>query len=76
MEKGFKKNTFYNIVELILGILSFFVGLLVFQTKMFGVRGFDVVEGTKGQIGGIALIIGGLYFAIRAIRKLRQKNKK
>ncbi len=61
------------IVALILGVFLFLVGVLVFQTKLFGTRGFGVVEGSKAQIGGIILILVGLYAIIASIRKLRLK---
>jgi uncharacterized membrane protein YiaA len=73
--KSSKNDTLSYFIVLILGILSFLIGLFAFKSKLFGVRGFGVVMGLKAEIGGIALILVGLYVIIFSIRKLISRKK-
>ena len=73
-----KEKLLYNVIYLLLGLLTLVAGLLVFYAKMAGSRYGASVEGGAAQIIGLILILFGIYRTLSAVRNLRIliRNKK
>ena len=70
-----KNEMLFDVVILILGVLIFLVGGLIFYLKISGTRWGEVVEGVSAQIGGAIFILFGAYLIISTIKKLVPRNK-
>jgi uncharacterized membrane protein YidH (DUF202 family) len=73
--KEILKELSANLFIFLIGALTLLVGILVFYTKMFGVRGGDYTEGLFAQVGGIVLMLLGCYVMLLTIRKIVKELK-
>jgi len=69
-----RKKLNNNIVDIIFGVISIFIGSIIFYTKIGGSRYGVSVEGAPAQLSGIVLALFGFYRIVSAFRRLRKSK--